>query len=32
MITDDFEAIASDDQVQSVDKYRLKPCQVAKSA
>jgi hypothetical protein len=33
MITDDFEAIASDDQVQSfIDKYGLKPCQVGTDA
>lgn len=33
MITEDFEAIASDEQVQAfVEKYGLKPCQVAKSA
>lgn len=33
MITKDFEAISSDEQVQAfVEQYGLKPCQVAKSA
>jgi hypothetical protein len=33
MITEDFEAISSDEHVQAfVDRYVLKPCQVAKSA